>query len=130
MIVDSSALMAILQAEPEAEAVLKVAAAGPCRMSAATWVEVSIVADARSAAHGERLDELIGVLEIEIVPVSARQAEVARLAYRRYGRGSASSARLNYGDCFAYALSVTAGEPLLFVGSDFTETDIAPALLH
>lgn len=128
MIVDSSALMAILEGEAGSDAVLAAAAAGPCRMSAATWVEVSIVADARSAAHGERLDELIRALEVEIVPVSTRQAEVARLAYRRYGRGSGSAARLNYGDCFSYALSVTAGEPLLFVGSDFTETDIAPAL--
>lgn len=127
MIVDSSALMAILEQEVESNAILATAAAGPCRMSAATWVEITIVADARSAAHGERLDELIQALEIEVVPVSARQAEVARLAYRRYGRGSGSPARLNFGDCFAYALSVTAGEPLLFVGSDFTHTDIASA---
>lgn len=128
MIVDSSALMAILEGEADAEAVLEVAAGGECRMSAATWVEVSIVADARSAAHGERLDELIDVLDIAIEPVTVRQAEVARVAYRRYGRGSGSAAKLNFGDCFAYALSVTAGEPLLFVGADFPETDVARAL--
>lgn len=128
MIVDSSALMAILEGEQEADDLLQVAAAGPCQMSVATWLEVSIVADARSANHGERLDELIRALEIEVVPVSTRQGEVARLAYRRYGRGSGSPARLNYGDCFAYALSVTTGEPLLFVGADFTQTDVAPAL--
>lgn len=128
MIVDSSALMAVLEDEPDADAVLEAATADECRMSAATWVEVSIVADARSAAHGERLNELVDVLEIAIEPVTARQAEVARLAYRRYGRGSGSPARLNVGDCFAYALSVTSAEPLLFVGADFPETDVAAAL--
>ena len=67
-------------------------------------------------------------LEIEVVPDSVRLGEVARTAHRRYGRGSGSPARLNLGDCFAYALSVTTGEPLLFVGEDFTHTDVAPAL--
>lgn len=128
MIIDSSALMAILEGEPEADAVLAAATADACRMSAATWVEVSIVADARSAAHGERLDELVTVLEIAIEPVTTRQAEIARLAYRRYGRGSGSAAHLSFGDCFAYALSVTAGESLLFVGDDFTHTDVVPAV--
>lgn len=126
MIVDSSALMAIINDEPQADALLERASKGPCRMSAATWVEVGIVADARSTRHGERLDRIVDALEIEIVPVSKRQAEVARLAHRRYGRGSGSAARLNYGDCFAYALAVTQGEPLLFAGNDFTHTDITP----
>lgn len=125
MIVDSSALMAILSSEPDGDRLLRAAAAGTCRMSAGTAVEVGIVADARSARHGERLDELLRVLEIEIEPVTPRQAEVARLAYRRYGRGSGSQANLNFGDCFSYALSVTAGEPLLYVGADFAHTDVA-----
>ena len=120
--------MAIINDEPAGPALLARAAEGPCRMSAATLVEVGIVADARSTRHGEHLDRIIQALEIEIVPVSRRDAEVARLAYRRYGRGSRSPARLNFGDCFAYALSVTAGEPLLFTGSDFAETDVASAL--
>lgn len=128
MIVDSSALMAIVNDEPDADRLLECAAIGPCRMSAVTWAEVGIVADSRSAAHGERLDRIVEALEIEIVPVSQRDAEVARLAYRRFGRGSGSPARLNFGDCFAYALSVTAGEPLLFIGDDFVHTDIAAAL--
>lgn len=128
MIVDSSALMAIVNGEPDADRVLARAAEGPCRMSAASWVEVGIVADARSAAHGERIDAIVAALGIEVVPVSVRQAEVARLAYRRFGRGSGSPARLNFGDCFAYALSVTAGEPLLYVGDDFAHTDVAAAL--
>lgn len=128
MIVDSSALMAIVQGEPGSDLLLRTAAAATCRMSVATWLEVGIVADARSAGHGERLDRVIETLELELVPVSMRQAEVARLAHRRYGRGSGSPARLNYGDCFAYALSVVAGEPLLFVGDDFAHTDVAAAL--
>lgn len=124
MIVDSSALMAIINNEPNSDALLNRALKERCRMSAATWVEVGIVADARSASHGERLNRLIKVIDIEIVEVTQRQAEVARLAYRRYGRGSGSAAHLNFGDCFAYALAVTEGEPLLFVGNDFTHTDI------
>ena len=96
-------------------------------MSVATRLEVSIVADARSTTHGERLDQILTALDVEIVPVSVRQGDVARVAHRRYGRGSGSPARLNLGDCFAYALSVTSGEPLLFVGDDFTHTDVAAA---
>jgi ribonuclease VapC len=128
VIIDSSALMAIVNDEPGADRLLRTAADATCQMSVATWLEVSIVADARSSAHGERLDRIIDALEIEIVPVSKRDGEVARVAYRRYGRGSGSPARLNFGDCFAYALSVTAGEPLLFTGDDFAKTDVAPAV--
>lgn len=128
MIVDSSALMAIVNDEPGAEEVLRAAARADCRMSVATRLEVAIVADSRSAAHGERLDAIIEELKIEVVPDSIRLGEVARIAYRRYGRGSGSPARLNFGDCFAYALSVTTGEPLLYVGDDFPHTDVTPAL--
>jgi ribonuclease VapC len=125
VIVDSSALMAVLNGEPESDRLIAAMARVQCRISAATMVEIGIVADARSARHGERLDELIRALEIQVEPVTGRQAEVARLAYRRFGRGSGSRAALNFGDCFAYALSVTAGEPLLFVGEDFAHTDVA-----
>jgi ribonuclease VapC len=128
MILDSSALMAIINHEPGSDRLLRAAAVGDCRMSVATWLEVGIVADSRSAGHGERLDQILAALEIELVPVSLRQGEVARVAHRRYGRGSGSAARLNYGDCFAYALSVTTGEPLLYTGEDFTHTDVAAAL--
>lgn len=130
MIVDSSAVMAILESGPGSERVLAALAGAspPPKMSAATWVEVGIVADARSARHGERLDKVIATLGIEIVPVTCRQAEVARLAYQRFGRGSGSRARLNFGDCFAYALSTTEGQPLLYVGDDFPHTDVAAAL--
>lgn len=120
--------MAILEGEPEREPLMAAAASTVCRMSVATRLEVSIVADSRSAAHGARLDELIAALEISTEAVTPRQGEIARMAHRRYGRGSGSRARLNFGDCFAYALSVDAGEPLLFVGEDFTHTDVLPAL--
>ncbi|UUZ45885.2 type II toxin-antitoxin system VapC family toxin [Janibacter limosus] len=128
MIVDSSALMAILEDEPGSNDLVRAAASSRCRMSVATRLEVSIVADARSTSHGARSDELITALEIVIEPVTEHEGEIARRAYQRYGRGSGSPARLNFGDCFAYALSVAAGEPLLFVGEDFTHTDIVPAL--
>jgi ribonuclease VapC len=129
VIVDSSALMAILEGKSEGEACLEAAARGPCSMSTATWLEVGIVADQRSSGHGERLDDLVSLLEIELVPVNERHARVARTAYRRFGRGTGSQARLNLGDCFAYALSVTTGEPLLFVGEDFTQTDVVPVAI-
>jgi ribonuclease VapC len=128
VIVDSSALIAITGAEPGADLLLRAAAAAVCKMSLATWLEVCIVADARSTSHGERLDGVVEALGIDLVPVSVRHAEVARVAYRRYGRGSGSPAKLNFGDCFAYALAVTTGEPLLFTGDDFTHTDVAAAL--
>lgn len=128
MIVDSSAIIAILEDEPESEALILAAASATCRMSVATRLEASIVADSRSASHGPRLDSLIATLEIATEPMSVHQGEIARRAHQRYGRGSGSPAQLNFGDCFSYALSVTTGEPLLFVGEDFTHTDIVPAL--
>jgi ribonuclease VapC len=129
VIVDSSALMALVNGEPEAERLAQRMAEATCRMSVGTWIEVMIVADSRSASLGARLDEIITSLPIERVPLTERQADVARAAYRRYGKGSGSPARLNFGDCFAYALSVTAGEPLLFVGNDFAATDVAAVRL-
>lgn len=128
MIIDSSVLMAILEDEPGAEALARAAASSACRMSTATWLEVGIVADQRSTAHGQRLGRLLEVLEVELVPVSAQHTAVAREAYRRFGRRSGSRAALNFGDCFSYALAITTGEPLLFTGDDFTHTDVAPAL--
>lgn len=125
IIIDSSALMAIVNDEPEATRLAEKMAASTCRMSLGTWVEVGIVADSRSATYGAHLDEIIERFGIERVPVTGRQADVARAAYRRFGKGTGARAHLNFGDCFAYALSVTEGEPLLFVGKDFSETDVA-----
>lgn len=120
--------MAVLEDEPTSEAVIRAATPASCRMSVATRLEASIVADSRSASHGARLDDLIDTLEIAIEPMTVQQGEIARRAYQRYGRGSDSPARLNFGDCFSYALAVTTGEPLLFVGEDFIHTDIVPAM--
>lgn len=128
MIVDSSALMAILEGEAGSDTLVRATASSSCRMSVATRLEASIVADSRSTSHGARLDELIATLEITVEPVTEHQGEIARRAYQRYGRGSGSPARLNYGDSFSYALSVATSEPLLFVGEDFTHTDVIPAL--
>lgn len=77
-----------------------------------------------SLTHGRAFDRLVEALEIDIVPVSREQAELARETCRRYGKGSGSPARLNIGDCFSYALAVITAQPLLFVGEDFTATDV------
>lgn len=124
MIVDSSAVMAVLEGESEAEDVVELLVDHPCRMSVANWLEASIVVDHRSARHQRAFAEVITLAQIALVPVTADQAAVARQAYRRYGRGSGSPARLNFGDCFAYALAITTGEPLLFVGNAFSHTDV------
>jgi len=129
MILDSSVLVAILQEEPEAQSLLKTLASyrGILRLSAANHLEAAIVVDRnKNAELSSRLDALIEELEIEIVPVSADHAEIGRRAYLEFGKGN-HPARLNFGDCFAYALAKTTGEPLLFKGDDFTHTDIAAA---
>lgn len=128
MIVDSSALLAVIQGEPEAAECIDRLLAEECRISAANWVEAGIVVDNRSIVTQREFDELMSLAEIAVAPVTADQARIARDAYRRYGRGSGHPARLNYGDCFAYALAVSSGESLLFVGDDFGETDVRPAL--
>jgi ribonuclease VapC len=130
VIVDSSALVAILRDEPEAAAYLRaIYTAGRCRISAASFLEAAIVIDAgRSLVASRRFDDLVSGAQIDIEPVSEEQAHIARQAYRDYGRGSGHPARLNFGDCFAYALARATGEPLLFKGDDFRHTDIASAL--
>lgn len=127
MIVDTSALVCVLTDEPEAERLLLVlASADSLRMSAATYVECGIVMDNRSsAATRRRFDELLATLEMEIVDLTPEQARLAREAHRDFGRGSGSSAGLNLGDCFSYALAADLGEPLLFKGHDFGQTDIS-----
>lgn len=129
MIVDSSALVAILSDEPEQAAFNDaLARADVCQMSAATFVEASIVMEARHGYDGVRdLDLLIATAGIAIVPVDVEQAHVAREAYRQYGKGQETGARLNYGDCFSYALAKVTGLPLLFKGHDFSRTDIETA---
>lgn len=130
MIVDTSALIALIANEPEAGAFAVILASSPVnRVSAATFVETSIVVDRAlpPGAHG-RLDSLIEGSGITIEPLTAEQAQLARTAHRNFGRGSGHRARLNLGDCFAYALAKATGEPLLYTGEDFAQTDIRSAL--
>ena len=130
MIVDSSALIAILRAEADAAAYTEaIERAEACRISAATLLETAIVVDgSRDPILSRRLDDLLIEAAIGIEPFTEPQANIARQAYRDYGRGSGHPARLYFGDCFAYALARTTGEPLLFKGEDFRHTDIVPAL--
>ena len=121
--------MAVVLFESDEEAILSaILAASPCRISAGTWLEACIVVEQRKRpAVLARFETLLAGLALDVVPVSAEQAVAARTAYQRFGRGN-HPARLNYGDCFAYALAKVTGEPLLFKGNDFSQTDIAPAL--
>jgi ribonuclease VapC len=130
VIVDTSALVAILRAEPEAAAFAKAIEEGaPCRMSAANFLEGAVVMDScGDPVVSRRYDELIQTAQIEIEPVTASQARLARAACRDFGKGSGHQAGLNFGDCFAYALAKERGEPLLFKGDDFVHTDLTPAL--
>lgn len=130
MIVDSSALVAILHDEPDAKLYSDAIDRAPVRrISAAGFVEVAAVVEAgRDPVAGRRYDDLLAAAGIVIEPVTERQAHIARAAYRDFGRGSGHPARLNFGDCFAYALAKEKGEPLLFKGSDFAHTDVEPAL--
>ena len=129
MVLDTSALLAILQDEPERRAFNEaIEAADARRLSLANLVEVAIVIEARFGAAGQRdLDQYVERAEIELMPVDLEQAHVARRAYSRYGKGRHAAA-LNFGDCFAYALATVLGEPLLFKGDDFTRTDVVPYL--
>ena len=131
MIVDTSALIAILRAEPEAGACARaIADASARRVSAVNFVEAAVVIDAsRDPIASRRFDDLFKEAELSIEPVTETQARVAREAYRDFGKGSGHPAGLNFGDCFAYALAKTTGEPLLFKGEDFVHTDISPVPL-
>jgi len=133
VIVDSSAVIALLRGEPEAAAIAEALhlaeAAGGSLISAATYVETGAVVDAkRDPVASRHLDDLLRTASIEIADVTIAQARLARAAYRDFGRGSGHPARLNFGDCFAYALAKESGRPLLFKGNDFTHTDVTPAL--
>ncbi len=128
MIVDTSAIIAILQGEREAAAMAEALDQAPiCRISAVDYVEAGVVTDGnRNPILSRRLDDLLRDAEIQVEPVTPKQAEIARYAYRDFGKGR-HKAGLNLGDCFAYALAKDTGEPLLFKGSDFGHTDIEAA---
>ena len=128
MVLDTSAIVAILQAEPEADRlVAALEAASTRRISAATLVETGIVMQARYGDAGAReVDVFVGKLGVDVLAVTSAHAALARDAYRRFGKGQHRAA-LNYGDSFAYALAMALEEPLLFVGDDFSHTDVQVA---
>jgi len=130
VIVDTSAVVAIIFNEPEASLFLDAMESAPvCRMSAASYLEAAIVVDGnRIPIVSRRYDDLIRDAGILVEPVSESQAKIAREAYRDFGKGSGHPAKLNFGDCFAYALARDAGQPLLFKGDDFSKTDVRSAL--
>ena len=125
MVIDTSALIAILQDEPERRSFnLAIESAETRLLSAASFVESSLVIETRVGADGIRdLDLFVAKADISIEPVDTDQAYVARQAYSQYGKGR-HPAGLNYGDCFTYALAKLSCEPLLFKGHDFTKTDL------
>ena len=128
MIIDSSAILAILLREPDAERFEDaIADAWPRRMTAVALLESAMVVEGRAGAEaGDALDALLKRAKIELEPVTQEQVNVARQAWRRFGKGNHPAA-LNFGDCFAYALAEVTGEPLLFKGDDFALTDIEAA---
>ena len=130
MIVDTSALVSIMRKEPDAPAFARaIADADVRRLSAASYVEIAAVIDSRrDPVINRRLDEFLDEMQVTIEPVSQIQARIAREAYRDFGKGSGHPAKLNFGDCFAYALAKERNEPLLFKGDDFRHTDVKPAL--
>lgn len=130
MVVDTSALVAILRAEREAEPFLvALGTSATTLMSASSYVEAGIVMSNDHSPRGlERLNALIDKLAIEIVATARDEAALGIDAHRRYGRGSGHPAGLNMGDCFSYALARSRDLPLLFKGDDFIHTDIRPAL--
>lgn len=130
MIVDSSAIVAILLAEPERQVLLEAIQQAPeVAMTAASYLEVGMVVDGRgNPVLSRQYDALLGALGIEVVDTTAEQARVVRAAHRDFGRGSGHPARLNFGDCLSYAAAVQDGVPLLFKGDDFIHTDVTPAL--
>ena len=129
MIIDTSAIIAILRNEPGAkDCALAIEKSSVRRMSAANFVEAALVIDgSRDPIASRRFDELFKEASIGVEPVTLDQAHIARAAYRDFGKGSGHPARLNFGDCFAYALAKATDEPLLFKGDDFIHTDVEPA---
>lgn len=129
MIVDSSALVAIVFNEPEAGHFVRLMMQEPCSMSAANYFEAGMVVDRKTKDDIPRraFDTLVLATQLRIVDVTRDHADQARLAYREFGKGSHSAA-LNFGDCFAYALAKETGEPLLYKGSDFARTDVISAV--
>ena len=127
MIVDMSALLAVLFQEEDAPRFETLIATSPCRMSVANVLEAAMVVEGRGGRPaGDALDAFLACADITAIPISTDQLDIAREAWRRYGKGNHPAA-LNFGDCFTYALTSTENEPLLFKGGDFAQTDIPAA---
>jgi ribonuclease VapC len=131
MVIDTSAMVAIFLAEPERKLLLDLLLQAEIRMiSAATVLETGIVLEARRGeSAGREFDLFLVRASLQIVAVDSEQTEIARSAWRKYGKGRHSAA-LNFGDCFAYALAKFAGEPLLAKGTDFAATDVEVYPIH
>ena len=131
MIVDSSALLALIRNEPERTICFRAMLLSPVnRISAGTLLEAGLVVDGLHNTQAAReFEEVITGFDLSVEPATFRQVDIARDAYRRFGKGTGHPARLNFGDCFAYALAKDFDEPLLFVGNDCIHTDIRPVLL-
>jgi len=129
MVVDTSALVAILLVEPEAERFGAALSEAPLRlMSAVTRVELSFVIEGRKGDPGRKdVERLLANGRFEVVAVTPQHAEIAIEAFRRFGKGR-HPAGLNIGDCFSYALAIASGHPLLFKGNDFANTDVPAAI--
>lgn len=125
MVIDTSAIVAILRMEPEAARLAQAIEADPNRLiSAATVIEAGLVIESRyNAAGGREFDLLLAKAGLSVEAVTAEHVDVAREAWRRFGKGR-HTAGLNFGDCFSYALARVSGEPLLFKGDDFSHTDV------
>jgi ribonuclease VapC len=130
VIVDPSAVVAILLSEPDAAHMYSAIRSAPrATMSAAGYLEAGIVIDSlRDPVLSRQLDDTLALLDVAFAPVTESRARIARQAYRDFGKGSGHPARLNFGDCFSYALAVESGEPLLYKGDDFVHTDVRSAL--
>jgi ribonuclease VapC len=130
MIVDTSAIVAILRAEPDAQSfAAAISGARVRRVSAVNYVEAAAVIDGnRNPIASRRFDDFFREASFTIEAVTADQARIAREAYKDFGKGSGHPARLNFGDCFAYALAKATSEPILFKGQDFKHTDLTSAL--
>ena len=130
MIVDASAVIAILCNEREARSfATAIASAKSRRISAVNYVEAAVIIDgSRDPVASRRFDDFFLAADLVVEPVTEGQAKIAREAYRDFGKGSGHAASLNFGDCFAYALARATGEPILFKGADFRHTDLTSAI--
>ena len=129
IVLDSSALTAIVLDEPESDAFARMVATNDCVIGAPTLLETEMVV--RSKAHGpqlQKLNDLLALKNVSVIAFTPEHAQVAYTAFARFGRGSGHPARLNFGDCMAYAVARMAQAPLLFKGDDFTRTDVASAI--